>query len=78
MASAPTSITSLPNEVPLTDVSETDRAVVAPSDEVDWDGPDDPKNPMNWPEKRKMISVVLISIIGFLTYVILISTMIDH
>lgn len=28
---------------------------------VDWDGPDDPLNPQNWPEKRKWMNIGLIS-----------------
>ncbi|KAF6839217.1 polyamine transporter 3 [Colletotrichum plurivorum] len=27
---------------------------------VDWDGPDDPENPMNWPESRKWVNLALI------------------
>lgn len=26
---------------------------------VDWDGPDDPQNPRNWPTRKRMIQVVL-------------------
>lgn len=33
---------------------------------VDWDGPDDPKNPQNWAPRVKMIHVLLIS--GFTLY----------
>jgi hypothetical protein len=35
---------------------------------VDWDGPDDPTNPLNWPTKKKSIIVATISFITFLTY----------
>ena len=28
---------------------------------VDWDGPDDPANPRNWPARLKMANVVCIS-----------------
>ncbi len=28
---------------------------------VDWDGPDDPQNPRNWPAWKRMIQVVLAS-----------------
>ena len=34
---------------------------------VDWDGPDDPQNPMNWPFNKKWGSVLLVSAITFLT-----------
>lgn len=26
---------------------------------VDWDGPDDPQNPMNWPAWKRFIQVIL-------------------
>ncbi|KUI56335.1 hypothetical protein VP1G_03671 [Cytospora mali] len=29
---------------------------------VDWDGPDDPANPRNWPKKKKMLNVALVSL----------------
>lgn len=34
---------------------------------VDWDGPDDPKNPINWSEKLKWANVAVIASITFLT-----------
>lgn len=34
---------------------------------VDWDGPDDPEKPTNWPAGRKYGIVILISFITFLT-----------
>ena len=34
---------------------------------IDWEGPDDPKNPINWPEKLKWANVAVISSITFLT-----------
>jgi hypothetical protein len=36
---------------------------------VDWDGPDDPENPLNWTTKRKASATLSISLITFLTYV---------
>ena len=36
---------------------------------VDWDGPDDQGNPINWPEKKKWGNIVVLSSITFLTYV---------
>ena len=36
---------------------------------VDWDGPDDPENPLNWNLKKKGTLVASISIITFLTLV---------
>jgi hypothetical protein len=35
---------------------------------VDFDGPDDPANPMNWPFRKKLILTATISSITLLTY----------
>jgi hypothetical protein len=34
---------------------------------VDWDGPDDPKNPRNWPLSKKAIITGTVSLITLLT-----------
>ena len=34
---------------------------------VDWDGPDDPENPLNWPFKKKLAATAVISTITLLT-----------
>ncbi|KAF3398185.1 Efflux pump vrtL [Penicillium rolfsii] len=34
---------------------------------VDWDGPDDPENPLNWTKKRKVSATVSIALITLLT-----------
>lgn len=34
---------------------------------VDWDGPHDPENPMNWPEKKKWLNVAVLSILTIIT-----------
>jgi hypothetical protein len=36
---------------------------------VDWDGPDDTMNPLNWSLERKWVNMGLISAITLLTYV---------
>jgi hypothetical protein len=36
-------------------------------DIVDWDGPDDPENPLNWPARRKWMNIGLLSAITLLT-----------
>jgi hypothetical protein len=33
---------------------------------VDWDGDDDPQNPMNWPNGRKWFAIAVVSAITFL------------
>jgi hypothetical protein len=44
--------------------SELDQTAIeqeAKDNIVDWDGPDDPQNPRNWPAWRRMSQVVLAS-----------------
>ena len=35
---------------------------------VDWDGPDDPDNPLNWSTKKKWFNIGVMAAITFLTY----------
>lgn len=48
---------------------ETAMQEKAPKDPniVDWDGPDDPANPMNWPASKKLIAIGLVSFITMLS-----------
>ena len=51
--------------------NETDAS--APNDDpnaIGWDGPDDPQNPMNWPEKKKWTTIGALSLMTLLTYVL--------
>ena len=34
---------------------------------VDWDGPDDPANPMNWKTSKKIAAIGIVSAITFLS-----------
>jgi hypothetical protein len=36
-------------------------------DAVDWDGPDDPENPMNWADKKKWSCIAVLAIMSILT-----------
>lgn len=47
---------------------QTGENVVA-HEKVDWDGPDDPANPMNWPTGKKAAQLVLMAANTFITYV---------
>ena len=38
---------------------------------VDWEGPDDAANPINWPARRRWTHIIMISILGLVTYVFL-------
>jgi hypothetical protein len=42
---------------------------VVAQEKVDWDGPDDPENPMNWTQRKKMQQLVLMAANTFITYV---------
>lgn len=37
------------------------------SDQVDFDGPDDPENAMNWPSSKKTVAITLISVMVMLS-----------
>jgi hypothetical protein len=34
---------------------------------IDWDGPEDPENPLNWPRRKRVSHVALVSIITFIS-----------
>lgn len=57
---------------PTTDIEKQDfeQAVEEPRDPniVDWDGPDDPENPLNWTTKKKVSATISIALITLLTY----------
>lgn len=40
----------------------------APQNPLEWDGPDDPDNPMNWPLGKKIYHAVLPGLFGFAVY----------
>lgn len=35
---------------------------------IDWDGPDDPQNPVNWSARRRWTQITMISMLGLITY----------
>ncbi|OAL30037.1 hypothetical protein AYO20_08941 [Fonsecaea nubica] len=49
------------------DVITTTVETTTDPDVVNWDGPNDPENPMNWPARRKWTNVALLSSITILT-----------
>jgi hypothetical protein len=50
---------------------EADEVIVQSNDPfvVDWDGDDDPANPLNWPSRKKGLNILLLSCLTFVTYV---------
>lgn len=37
-------------------------------DVVDWEGPDDPMNPMNWALRKKVVITATVALLTILTY----------
>jgi hypothetical protein len=50
----------------VSSIQESEEAIIDPNI-VDFDGPNDPENPMNWKASKKWGMVMLISAITFLT-----------
>lgn len=73
---------------PLSDAEkDVERGAVAAAEDeaydrdphaVDWDGPDDPENPMNWPFGRKAAAVGIVSAITFIRYDVALKTLIGN
>ena len=38
------------------------------SDTVNWDGDDDPLNPMNWKASKRWLNLLVIAMMAFITY----------
>lgn len=53
------------------DTEKAFRSIQAPADPniVDWDGTDDPKNPLNWSKPVRLGQVALVSLITLIAYV---------
>lgn len=53
------------------EIEPTSEKAVDESDpnEVWWDGPDDPANPLNWTSKRKWGNIAILSLVTLITYV---------
>ena len=47
------------------------------SELVEWDGPDDPEMPLNWPKATRWFNVVLVATLTFLTLVSLPSQFVE-
>ncbi|KAF5368187.1 hypothetical protein D9757_011303 [Collybiopsis confluens] len=48
---------------PTQTLSSSDPKVII----VDWDGPNDPKNPKNWPNKRKWAATLIVALFTFVS-----------
>ncbi|RMZ87292.1 hypothetical protein DV736_g5487, partial [Chaetothyriales sp. CBS 134916] len=50
----------------LPDNTNLSTAARDEEDIVDWDGPDDPGNPVNWPHEKRWVHVILVAILGLI------------
>lgn len=48
----------------------TDKSLSKDPNIVDWDGPNDPENPLNWSSAKKITAIGLVSLVTLLSYVI--------
>jgi hypothetical protein len=55
------------NAIEDVDKEEPDAEPVDPN-VVNFDGPDDPENPMNWPTGRKTTTIALVTMMTLLSY----------
>jgi hypothetical protein len=60
--------------LPVPDLERGQRQEESKTKEVDpnlvtWDGPSDPTNPMNWPDRRKWQSLFVVSCYNFIRYI---------
>lgn len=56
----------------------TEDQVAADPNIVNWDGPDDPANPMNWSSGKKITAIGIVSLITMLSCVLTISQSNQH
>ena len=33
---------------------------------VDWDGPNDPSNPINWPDYKRWAHIIIVAVLGLI------------
>lgn len=46
---------------------DSEKASTSNGNIIDWDGPEDPKNPLNWPLWKKLGIISTVSFITFLS-----------
>lgn len=51
------------------DELEKPKEMLEESHIVDFDGPDDLENPLNWPPAKKFTAIAIVSLLTFLSYV---------
>lgn len=63
------SISEQPAAAAAAEKGPSEDKVIDDPNIVDWDGPDDPANPYNWSNGRKMLNVALVSLSVLYSYV---------
>ena len=49
------------------DIATRDEKALQDPNIVDWDGPDDPENPLNWASSKKLAAMTIVSLVTMLS-----------
>ena len=49
------------------DIATRDEKALQDPNIVDWDGPDDRENPLNWSSSKKLVAMTLVSLVTMLS-----------
>ena len=49
------------------DIAAHDEKALQDPNIVDWDGPDDPENPLNWSSSKKLAAMTIVSLVTMLS-----------
>lgn len=49
------------------DIASRDEKPLQDPDIVDWEGPDDPKNPLNWASSKKLAALTIVSLVTMIS-----------
>ena len=49
------------------DIASHDEKALQDPNIVDWDGPDDPENPLNWSSSKKLVAMTIVSLVTMLS-----------
>jgi len=66
MSKADSSSEDVINSVAL-EAGLVDSEKPADADIVDWEGPDDPTNPINWPSRKRWAHAITVSVLALIT-----------
>ena len=55
------------SDIPTHDIATQDEKDPQDPNIVDWDGPDDPENPLNWASSKKLAAMTIVSLVTMLS-----------